>query len=130
MNKKILIVEDDTDVMQGYHIRLSANHYDTFFAADAPGAMTQAQIHRPDLIILDLGLPGGDGFKVMEQLKAIPHLGVIPVIVVSGRDPSLNRDRALEAGAKSFLRKPVDNDKLLDLIKKYLPQTAAAAKEW
>jgi DNA-binding response OmpR family regulator len=120
MNKKILIVEDDPDVRQGYHIRLAANNYDTFFAPDGLASISQAQIHRPDLIILDLGLPGGDGFAVLEKLNAIPHLAVIPVIVVSARDPFANRERALQAGAKAFLQKPVDNSKLLDLINKYL----------
>ncbi len=65
-NKKILIVEDDRDVRLGYHIRLKANNYDTFFAADSVTSMTEARKHQPDLIILDLGLPGrrrfhGDG---------------------------------------------------------------------
>jgi DNA-binding response OmpR family regulator len=120
MNKKILIIEDDPDVRHGYNIRLAANNYDTFYAADGLASITEAQKHRPDLIILDLGLPAGDGFGVMEKLRAIPHLAVIPVIVVSARDPFANRDRALQAGARAFLQKPVDNDTLLDLIQKYL----------
>jgi DNA-binding response OmpR family regulator len=120
MNKKILIVEDDPDVRHGYNIRLSANHYDTFYAADGLASISEAQKHRPDLIILDLGLPAGDGFGVMEKLRAIPHLAVIPVIVVSARDPFANREKALQAGARAFLQKPVDNDTLLDLIQKYL----------
>jgi DNA-binding response OmpR family regulator len=120
MKKKILVIEDDPDVRQGYHIRLAANHYETFFAADGLASISQAQTHNPDLIILDLGLPGGDGFLVLDRLRALPHLAVIPVIVVSARDPLANRDRALQAGARAFLQKPVDNDKLLDLIDKFL----------
>jgi len=98
MNKKILIIEDDPDVRLGYHIRLKANNYDTCFAADALASMTEARKHQPDLIILDLGLPAGDGFVVMERLKANTQLAVIPIIVVSGRDPHANRERALKAG--------------------------------
>ena len=56
-NKKILIVDDDDDVRMGYHIRLKANHYDTFFAADSVTSISEARKHQPDLIILDLGLP-------------------------------------------------------------------------
>ena len=85
-NKKILIVDDDPDVRLGMHLRLKANHYDTFFAADAFAAMAEARKHEPDLIILDLGLPAGDGFLVMERLKPVPSLAVIPIIVVSARD--------------------------------------------
>src|SRR3984893_13510414 len=103
-NKKILIVDDDPDVRHGMHVRLKANHYDTFFAADALSSMAEARKHEPDLIILDLGLPAGDGFVVMERLKAVPSLAVIPIIVVSARDVRANQERALKAGAKAFLQ--------------------------
>jgi DNA-binding response OmpR family regulator len=127
-NKKILIVDDDPDVRQGMHIRLKANHYDTFFAIDALSGITEARKHEPDLIILDLGLPAGDGFVVMERLKANPYLAVIPVIVVSARDVLANKERALKAGAKVFLQKPVDNAELLKVIRQALGEPARAAK--
>src|ERR1700681_2980848 len=116
-NKKILIVDDDPDVRLGLNVRLKANHYETFFATDAITSLIEARKHQPDLIILDLGLPGGDGFVVMERLKTNPHLAVIPIIVVSARDPHSNRERALKAGAKAFLQKPVDNGELLAVIR-------------
>lgn len=119
-NKKILIVDDDHDVRLGYHIRLKANNYDTFFAADSLTSIMEARKHTPDLIILDLGLPGGDGFVVMERLKANMYLAVIPVIVVSARDPHANRERALQAGAKAFFQKPVDTEELLTVIRRCL----------
>jgi len=114
--KKILLVEDDADARLGYHVLLKANHYDTFFAPDALSAITEAHTHKPDLIILDLGLPAGDGFVVMESLQANPQLAVIPVIVVSGRDPGVNRGRALKGGAMAFVQKPWDDAKLLAII--------------
>src|ERR1700682_5991482 len=122
-NKKILIVDDDPDIRQGMNVRLKANHYDTFFAADAFSSMVEARKHEPDLIILDLGLPAGDGFVVMERLKTIPSLAVIPVIVVSARAGLANRERALKAGAKAFLEKPVDNAELLAVIRQTLGET-------
>ena len=128
MNKKILIIEDDPDVRLGYHIRLKANNYDTFFAADGLASMTEARKNQPDLIILDLGLPAGDGFAVMERLKASTQLAVIPIIVVSARDPRENGDRALKAGAKAYLQKPVDNDELLAVIRRLLGEPARAKK--
>lgn len=57
-NKKVLIVEDDANVRLGYHVLLKANHYDTFFSGDSLSAVSEARKHQPDLIILDLGLPG------------------------------------------------------------------------
>ncbi len=105
-NKKILIVDDDPDVRLGLHVRLKANHYDTFFAGDAISSIAEARLREPDLIILDLGLPAGDGFVVMERLKKLPNLAVIPVIVVSARDVRANKARSIELGAKAFLQNP------------------------
>jgi DNA-binding response OmpR family regulator len=118
--KTILIVDDDPDVRLGLHVRLKANHYDVIFAADGMASIAEARKHMPDLIILDLGLPAGDGFSVMERLKANDSLSLIPVIVVSALDRNANMDRALKAGAKAFLQKPVDNAQLLSVIRKVL----------
>ena len=118
--KTILIVDDDPDVRLGLHIRLKANHYNIIFAADGMASIAQSRRHLPDLIILDLGLPAGDGFSVLERLRANDSLSLIPVIVVSARDVTANMDRALRAGAKAFLQKPVDNAQLLSVIRKVL----------
>ncbi len=118
--KKILIVDDDPDLRRGLNVRLRANNYETVFATDGMSAISVAQKERPDLVVLDLGLPAGDGFTVMERFKAIAPLSVVPVIVVSARDPQVNRDRALKAGAEAYLQKPVDNDELLSAIRKAL----------
>jgi len=126
-NKRILIVEDDPDVRHGMHIRLTANHYDTSFAADAVCCISEAQKQKPDLIILDLGLPAGDGFVVMERLKGIPSLAEIPVVVVSARDVRANRERAIKAGARAYLQKPVDNAEFLAVIRQALGEQAQPA---
>ena len=124
--KKILIVDDDPDICDGMRVRLKANHYDTFFATDAVSTLSQARKHQPDLIILDLGLPAGDGFAVIEKLKVWPSLAWIPVIVVSGRDFRRNKERAIKAGAKAYLQKPVDNSELLNVIQQALGESAHA----
>jgi DNA-binding response OmpR family regulator len=121
-NKKILIVEDDADVRLGYQVLLKANHYDTFFAADSTAAVSEARKHQPDLIILDLGLPAGDGFVVLERFRGNMNLAVIPVIVVSARDLHGNKERALKAGAKAFVQKPWNDNELLALISELLGQ--------
>ncbi|HLA73469.1 MAG TPA: response regulator [Steroidobacteraceae bacterium] len=119
-NKKILLVDDDPDVRLAMHVRLKANGYDTFFASDALTSVSEARKNQPDLIILDLGLPGGDGFVVIERLRRHPALSVIPIIVVSARDVSGNQERAIKAGAKVYLQKPVDNAELLAIIRQTL----------
>jgi CheY-like chemotaxis protein len=122
--KKILIVDDDPDVRQGMHVRLKGSGYDTCFAADALSSIAVARKEAPDLIILDLGLPAGDGFLVMERLNRHPFLGVIPIIVVSARDARTNEERAIKAGANAYLQKPVDNTELLAVIRKALGELA------
>ena len=116
MTKKIMIIDDDPDMRLGLHVRLKANNFQTVFAADALSAISEARRHQPDLIILDLGLPAGDGFVVMERFRANMHLSMTPVIVVSARDRLANEQRAIKAGAKAFMQKPVDNDQLLATI--------------
>jgi DNA-binding response OmpR family regulator len=126
--KTILIVDDDPDVRLGLNLRLKANHYEVVFAADGVGTIAATRKHMPHLIILDLGLPAGDGFSVLEMLKANDSLCLIPIIVVSGRDRNTNRDRALKAGAKAFLQKPVDNARLLAVIRQLLGEESPRAR--
>ena len=121
-NKKILIVEDDADVRLGYQVLLKAKHYDPVFATDSLSAVSEARKHQPDLIILDLGLPAGDGFIVLERFRAITQLSLIPVIVVSARDVHGNKERALKAGAKAYLQKPWNDNELLAIIGQLLGQ--------
>ena len=125
-NKKILIVDDDPDVRQAMHVRLKASGYDTFFATDALTSVAEARKQQPDLIILDLGLPGGDGYVVIERLKRNPSLAVIPSIVVSARDAHANHERAIKAGAKVYLQKPVANAELLAIIRQSLGEPEQA----
>jgi DNA-binding response OmpR family regulator len=119
-NRKILIVEDDADVRRGYHVLLKAHSYDTFFAGEGFAAVTEGLKHQPDLIILDLGLPAGDGFTVLEWFRGNTNLMLIPIIVVSGRDIhgiQGNKERALAAGARAYLQKPWDDNELLAIIR-------------
>src|SRR4030081_3098665 len=120
-NKKILIVEDDADVSLGYQILFKAHHYDTVLAADSSAAVSEARKHQPDLIILDLGLPAGDGFLVMERFRTNVNLALIPVVRVSARDVRGNsRERALKAGARAYVQKPWNDDELLAIISELL----------
>jgi DNA-binding response OmpR family regulator len=128
-NKKVLIVEDDADVRLGYHVLLKANHYDTAFAADALTAVSETRKQQPDLIILDLGLPAGDGFIVLERLRANPNLSVIPVIVVSARDHHGSKERALKAGARAYVQKPWNDSELMEIIRQLIGQLEPAVSQ-
>jgi DNA-binding response OmpR family regulator len=114
---KIMVVDDDSDLRQGLSLRLRANQFDTVNACDGYSAIALAQKEKPHLIILDLGLPAGDGFVVLKNLQQHPILSGIPVIVLSARDPEGNEKRTLEAGAVAFFQKPADNEELLGVIR-------------
>ena len=79
------------------------------------------------MIILDPGLPAGDGFVVLERLQLSDQLSGIPVIVLTARDPQGNDARALKAGAAAFFQKPVDNEELMNVIQISLPQQGTSA---
>jgi DNA-binding response OmpR family regulator len=117
---KVLIVDDDPEMRLAMHVRLKANNYAVGFAVDGVSGVAEARRQMPDVILLDLGLPAGDGFTVLERLQASDILATIPVIVVSGRDRAAHRDRSLKAGARMFLQKPVRNSDLLLAIEQSL----------
>jgi two-component system KDP operon response regulator KdpE len=114
---KILVVDDDPDLVRAMRLRLRANDYEITTATDGYTAIAAAQKERPDLIILDLGLPAGDGFVVLERLQNSDALSGIPVIVLSARDPQSNEEKALKAGAAAYFQKPADNEELLNVIR-------------
>jgi len=115
--KKILIVDDDADLRIGLNARLRANGYDTAFAQDGVSALAVARNEDPDLILLDLGLPGGDGFVVLKRLRSHMSLGCKPIIVLTARDPESSEKKALEGGATAFFQKPADSEALLGAIR-------------
>ena len=112
--KTILIVDDDRDLLLGLGIRLRSSGYHVIISLDAVGAVSVARRQEPDLILLDLGLPGSDGFAVLERLQRI-GLSHVPVIVLTARERSYE-ERALRAGAVAFFQKPADNDELMAAI--------------
>jgi DNA-binding response OmpR family regulator len=118
--QRILLVEDDADIARLLALRLRASGYQPSVAGDAVTAMTVVQREHPDLIVLDIGLPGGDGLLILERLRAIQRFSLLPVIVMSAGDPDASRERALQAGAADFFSKPLDMDALLTAIERQL----------
>lgn len=127
--KKILIVDDDKELLQALSIRLKASGYTTVFATDANSAIMITRKEKPDLILLDIGLPGGDGFMIMERLRDITLLSSIPIIVLTAKDPSITMEKALKAGAKAFFHKPPDNTDFLNAIRKALHESGSSVRK-
>jgi DNA-binding response OmpR family regulator len=120
MAHKILVIEDDRDIRELLDIELRAAGFDTTFARDGVTATTVARKETPDLVVLDLGLPGGDGFIVMDRLKALNSLEHVPVVVVTARTTPQARTRAVAGGAVAFFEKPFDADELIAEVSRIL----------
>ena len=127
---KILVIDDDPDLVRAMRLRLRASNFEVATATDGYSAIASAQKERPNLIILDLGLPVGDGFVVLDRLRSSDALAGVPVIVLSARDPQSNEQRALKAGATAFFQKPADNDELMNLIRVSIGPDPAQQAPW
>ncbi len=130
MKRKILIVEDDTRIAMMLFIRLKAAHYETLVARNAVQAMSLAKKDCPHLIVLDISMPGGNGFLVAEWLRGLTETADVPIIfMTASRKPGL-REEAREYGAAAFLEKPFAANKLLAAIQEVLGSPVGWAVGW
>jgi DNA-binding response OmpR family regulator len=131
MKKKILVVDDEEDVAKALKVRLKANGYSVVLASDSVQAYTMANKEKPDLIILDIMIPGGGGFVVAERLKQSTTTHHIPIVFLTGI--SGGEERAYKVGASGYMMKPYQPEKLLETINNALEisgrQTGQTVKE-
>jgi CheY-like chemotaxis protein len=126
---RILIVDDDIEVRQLLGEELRDLGHNSVYAADGAQALELARRKRPDLILLDLRLPGGDGFSVLERLQSSPDFASIPVIVFTGMSSPQAEERALLLGAREFVHKSLDHEDPLEAIAVAL-SVAPQAGDW
>ncbi len=117
----ILVVEDEPQIRRLLKTLLSAQGYTMFEAETGREALIAAATHKPDLLILDLGLPDMDGVEVIKQLRAWSHL---PILVLSARDQEAVKVAALDAGADDYLTKPFGAAELLARLRVALRHVA------
>ena len=118
--KKILIVDDERDIVKGLMIRLQGAGYDVVTAFDGAQGVFMAHKEKPDLIILDIRMPAGNGFSVAQRLKRSMHTFTIPVIFLTGSPEKNAEEKAMALGARFYIKKPYDPEELLDAIKRAL----------
>ncbi len=114
--KKILIADDDPDVVQLLTHRLRQSGYDVESAPDGVSCMAQVLHQNPDLLVLDLGLPAGDGYLTLERLRGNASFSSLPVVVLTGRRSAQAREHAMAVGATAFFQKSVGRDEFLGTI--------------
>ncbi len=123
MPKKILIVDDDPDIVYVLSVRLKANGYTTVTAIDGEAALRKAKEEHPDLILLDVVMPKMDGYQVLGELNKYPETKKIPVIMLTARGQIEDADKAMALGATSYVLKPFDSVELLAKVKEALLTT-------
>lgn len=123
---RLLIADDDPQMVRALRITLAAHGYEVIAAADGAAAITTAAQKHPDLILLDLGMPRLDGIAVIEALRGWTS---VPIIVVSGRTGSADKVQALDAGADDFVTKPFQIDELLARLRALSRRVVPEASE-
>ncbi|MGD0595899.1 MAG: response regulator [Sedimentisphaerales bacterium] len=126
--KKILIVDDNAELVRIMGAHLEGHGYSVASASDVDEAIKAVQKEKPDLVILDVAMPGGDGLDVLRRLNASNPRNMIPVIVVTGMEPGTKAE-AFATGAVDFYLKPVNMDTLLECIREHIGQPVGAGMD-
>ena len=126
MTARILVVDDIEANVRLLQAKLEAEYYEVLTAPDGPTALIVAAAEKPDIILLDVMMPGMDGFTVCRHLKDDVETRHIPVVLLTALDGRADRVAGLEAGADDFLTKPISVAHFLETVRTYLEPTADA----
>lgn len=125
---RILVVDDEPDIVRSLSLRLRSEGYDVSTAMDGLGATKKAIEEQPDLIILDIGMPAGNGHVVVERLSNISDTADIPVIYLTARTSADDYRKAREGGVSRYITKPFDTDILLTAVQDQLDRARLLAR--
>lgn len=129
MTARILVVDDLFPNVKLLEAKLQSEYFDVVTAMDGPSALETIKMHSPDLVLLDVMMPGMDGFEVCEAIKANPETTHIPVVMVTALSDPADRVRGLEAGADDFLTKPLNDTALFARVRS-LVRLKILTDEW
>ena len=116
VRRRVLIVDDSRDSVETLALLLRVSGHDVRVALDGPGALEVAASFVPEVVLLDIGLPGMSGYEVAAQLRQVPGFASALIVALTGYGQLRDRDRSRNAGFDHHLTKPVDHKALLDLI--------------
>jgi DNA-binding response OmpR family regulator len=128
MKEKILIVEDEKDIVKMLEYNLKKEGFSTVAARDGEAALTAARKERPDLILLDIMLPGIDGLEVCKALRGDPKTAAIPIIMLTAKSQESDKIVGLELGADDYVTKPFSPRELIARIKAVIRRGKDASK--
>jgi DNA-binding response OmpR family regulator len=126
--RTILVVDDEEDILQFLRLVLGERGYTVVTAADGADALTQAQIHRPDLVLLDVMMPDMDGWEVLKVLRSDEETSGLPVAMLSARSEARDRMQGLREGAADYICKPFSLEELFAKIEAIVGPGAGGEK--
>lgn len=124
--KKILIVEDDRKIALAMLVRLRAQGYEVISAFDAMAGLSQCVKHQPDLVIMDISMPAGNGFETAERIQNLASTVGTPIIFITASSKPEFRAQAAQLGAAAFIEKPFHTDQLLAAVRQALDEVLPA----
>jgi len=122
---RILIVEDEESLLKLESIILTSKGYQVTGCSDGASALDEIARNPPDLVILDIMLPGMDGFEVCRRIRSHPESSRVPVIMLSARKNSQDIERGTQAGAEAYITKPFKSAQLISTIEQILSSSGA-----
>ena len=121
MAHRILLVDDEKDLLELVKVRLEANGFDVMTARDGLEALEKARGEKPDLVILDVMLPKLNGYEVCTLLKQDPRYQNIPIVLFTAKTQEEDEKTGVGCGANAYVRKPFQPQELLEKIRSLLP---------
>lgn len=118
--KRILIADDDVTLLEALTVRLEAEGFEVIQARDAYQALALARRDQPDLLLLDINMPAGNGFSVQERIEEIEELTGKPIVYITGEEPDAVDEAAQQLGAFAVVHKPFETAKLLETVRSAL----------
>ncbi len=116
MTKNVLLIEDEQNIIEAISFVLSRAGWNVKTHANGHDAMDAVRARVPDVIILDVMLPGRNGFDILTDIRADPELGKTPVLMLTARGQTKDREMAERAGASQYMTKPFSNTEILEAI--------------
>lgn len=116
MGKRVLLIEDEPNIIEAIRFILSRDGWIVETHADGASAVAAVDRKRPDIIILDVMLPGKSGFDILRELRADPDHAALPILMLTARGQKKDRDMAQAAGVSAFMTKPFSNSEMLEVV--------------
>ncbi|MEO1397786.1 MAG: response regulator [Pseudomonadota bacterium] len=124
MTKRVLLVEDEPNIIEAIRFILSRDGWQVSTHADGATAMEAIQRHAPDVVVLDVMLPGRSGFDILRDIRADTQASNLPVLMLTAKGQSQDRDRAERYGVTQFMTKPFANADVLAAVNALVPPSA------